>query len=108
MNETRTLRDRDAAMAARQDRREGRSNAGEIAMLVQTATIDAYPTAAQAFYAANPGSIDAVEYEGGDATPQADTSVVYYFWNCGSQVPPSGTWIVMHGVAGRFVAQYDG
>ncbi len=81
---------------------------GSTALLVTTTTVSTYPSTAGSFYASNPTEIDGGEVEGGAATYTADTTQVVYALNVGTQVPPVGTRVVVHAVAGRWVFRFDG
>lgn len=73
-----------------------------------TATVSAYPTTAQAFYAIHPAEVDGTPVEGGSATYSDDSTTVIYAFNVGSLVPPSGTRVICHHSGGRWTFQYDG
>ena len=81
---------------------------GSTALLVTTTTLTSYPSAAASFYASNPTEIDGSEVEGGAASYTADATQVIYALNVGTQIPPVGTRVVAHEVAGRWVFRYDG
>ena len=107
MDETRILRDRQASMEAAIDSAPSRRTACADARLVQTTQVNTYPTVAGAYYACNPVQINGPPIEGGAATYVPDTKTVIVCWNNGSQIPPQGTVLVAHYVAGRAVFSYS-
>jgi hypothetical protein len=111
MSETRILRDRFLNMADALDRANdlgGMQGAG--AMLVVTGTQNSYPTAPASFFACRScwigGSPISEGASGG--IQQSDTVTWIYAFNLGGAVPPSGTYLVVHMVGGRWVFRYDG
>lgn len=78
-------------------------------MLVQTFTKTTYPTTAATEYACHPISqITGDEAEGASVGFTADSSTTIYALNLGSTVPPSGTKVIAHAVAGRWCFRWDG
>ena len=108
MNDLRVIRDRPKALQMTIDRTQGLATVGAAAVLAQTTTVSTYPTTASAFYACVPADIDGNESEGASATYVQEGSTVFYAWNAGTQIPPTGTTIVCHAVGGRWVFRYDG
>jgi hypothetical protein len=108
MNDTRILRQRQAATRYAASRLAPFAEEGAAAVLVQTTTVSAYPTAANAFYACVPVSVDGKETEGATATFTADPTRRLYALNVGSQVPPPGTKIIAHACGGRWSFRFDG
>lgn len=104
----RTLRDRQEAANGDLDNSGDGQPDCAAAEFVLTTTVTTYPTTAAAFYACNPCQLNGLEAEGGTATPVPDTTTVFYALNQGTQIPPNGTSLVMHGVGGRWVFRYDG
>ena len=81
---------------------------GSAGAVCVTTTITTYPTSAGAYYAVNPGQITSTEVEGGAGAPTPDSSTAFFALNLGTQIPPNGTPVVVHGIGGRFVFRYDG
>ena len=108
MSSARVIRDRQAEAGAALDRSGGGRPDCATAMLVQTVQVTAYPVVAAAYYACNPCQLNGGEIEAGTATPVADTTTTFCFLNVGTQIPPLGTFLLVHGVGGRMVARYDG
>jgi hypothetical protein len=81
---------------------------GSLAQLITTVEVTKYPTKAAAFFAGNVTYVNGAEAEGGAASYSADTSQVICAYNVGTKVPPVGTVLVAHAVAGRWVFRYDG
>jgi hypothetical protein len=107
MNDLPVIRDRQQAAPEILDRATGRAPEGTAAVLAQTTTVSTYPTTASAFFACLPTDIDGSEAEGASATYVQESSMVFYAWNAGTQIPPAGTAIVCHAVGGRWVFRYD-
>ncbi len=108
MNDLRILRDRQENGRRMLDSGEGGVEArGSSAMLAQTTTARAYPTTAGVFYAVVPCDIDGPETEGAAVSFVPRAGSVAYALNLGTQVPPSGTTVVCHGVGGRWCFRYD-
>jgi hypothetical protein len=105
--EARILRDRLAAALETLDRSSEVASGGSAAVLAQTTTVTLYPTTANAFYAVVAVGVDAIETEGAGATYATESPSVFFAWNAGSQVPPSGTTVICHAVGGRWVFRYD-
>lgn len=108
MNDTRILRERQAATRAAALRLAPFAEEGAVAVLAQTTTVSSYPTTAGVFYACMPISVDGAETEGAAASFHADQTRTFYALNLGSQVPPRGTLIIAHGCGGRWIFRYDG
>src|SRR5581483_7946521 len=108
MSDFRVLRDRPMAVEKTTDRIHGHAPDAAAAILAQTTTVSTYPAIASAFYACIPTDIDGNESEGASATYVQEGAAVFYAWNAGTQIPPSGTAIVCHAVGGRWVFRYDG
>lgn len=108
MQELRVLRDRSLAAQRDIDSLNDAAPGGSRSLLCKTTTVTTYPTSAGAFYAVKSQSVDGTEAEGASATYSDDTGQVFYAWNAGTQIPPSGTAIVCHAVGGRFVFRFDG
>jgi hypothetical protein len=106
--DNRVERERQNALSRVIDRLASFAADGSTALLVTTTTVTTYPSTASSFYASNPTEIDGSEVEGGAASYTVDTTQVVYVINVGTQVPPVGTRVVAHAVAGRWVFRYDG
>ncbi len=108
MGETRTLRERQAAVRAALDSAEGdRAPYGSAALVAKTTEESTYPTDAAAFYAMLSQDLDGTEEEGATATFVSSGGPIFHAWNAGGTVPPSGTAVLCHAVGGRFVFRYD-
>lgn len=81
---------------------------GSAGMLVQTFTQTTYPTSAGKFYAVHPVLADGTESEGASPTFTVDTSTTLYALNAGTQIPASGTTLIVAAVGGRLCFRYDG
>lgn len=108
MNDIRLQRDRQARMNFAADNASPDSRDCSMSLLVQTTTVDTYPTAPNAFYAANPVQVGGDETEGGSASYYVDTSSTVYVYNEGSTIPSSGTRLIAHMAGGRYIVRYDG
>lgn len=106
-DDIRILRDRDQAAQRDIDRLSDSAPGGSRSLLCKTTTVSSYPTAAQAFYAVFNVEADGDESEGSSATLTAGTDA-FYAWNCGSAIPPSGTCVIVHSVAGKMVFEFNG
>jgi hypothetical protein len=106
--DTRIERERQKALSDVLNRVAPFAADGATALLVTTTTVTTYPTTPGSFYASNPTEIDGSEIEGGAASYTADATQVVYALNVGTQIPPAGTRVVAHAVAGRWVFRYDG
>ena len=96
MNDLRILRDRQwAGLEALDTDLGGIEARGSSAMLAQTTTVKTYPTTASAFYAVVPCDIVGGESESNAATYVPRTGSVAYALNLGTQVPASGTMVVL-------------
>ncbi|HMB07762.1 MAG TPA: hypothetical protein VKP69_29015, partial [Isosphaeraceae bacterium] len=78
MNDTRILREREAAFRAAAFRLAPFAEEGAVAVLAQTTTVSTYPTAAGVFYACMPLSVDGKETEGAAASFSADPTRTFY------------------------------
>jgi hypothetical protein len=108
MNDTRILREREAASRAAAFRASPFAEEGAVAVLAQTTAVASYPIAAGVFYACMPLYVDGKETEGSPASFTADPTCTFYALNLGSQVPPPGTKIIAHACGGRWTFRYDG
>lgn len=108
MSELRVMRQRHMDAADALDRSADLPPYGSDAQCAKTTTIETYPTSATAFYACNPVQITGTQTEGAAATLTVDASTVIYAENVGSQIPPSGTYLVIHSVNSRWCFRYDG
>ena len=80
---------------------------GSAAFLAQTASMGNYPNTAISVYAINLVSVDVAETEGASPSFTAGTDT-YYAVNLGTNVPNTGTTVVVHAVGGRLAFRYDG
>jgi hypothetical protein len=108
MNDTRILRQREAATRSAAFRLAPFAEEGAVAVLAQTTSVSAYPTAANVVYACSPVSVDGQETEGAAVSFSVDQSRTFYALNLGSQVPPPGTKLIAHACGGRWTFRYDG
>ena len=108
MNDTRILRERQAATRAAALRLAPFAEEGAVAVLAETTMVSKYPTAAGVFYACLPVTVDGAETEGAAADFHADLTRTFYALNLGSQVPPRGTLNIAHACGGRWTFRYDG
>jgi hypothetical protein len=108
VGDTRVERERQKSLSGVLDRVVPFAADGSTAVLVTTTTVTTYPSTATTFYGTNPTEIDGSEIEGGAASYTADATQVLYALNVGTQVPPVGTRVVAHAVAGHWVFRYDG
>jgi hypothetical protein len=108
MNDLRVMRERQLVASAVLDSVVDRDTFASAALVAQTTTVATYPTTAAVFYACNPVQITGSEAEGATPNLQTDTSTVLYALNLGGQIPPIGTFLVMHAAGGRWSFRYDG
>lgn len=79
-----------------------------VSLLGVTATLGSYPTVAGEVYVVTPLEIDADDAEGASASYTPDTSNNVYAINTGTAIPPIGTRVIVHAVAGRWVFTFNG
>jgi hypothetical protein len=107
MSDLRVMRERQLAASSALDRSGDVAPYGSAALCVVTKTVTTYPTSAAEFFACTPQQIVGSVAEGASPTFIPNSSTVYAL-NVGTQIPPSGTNIVIHSVGGRWVFRYDG
>ena len=73
---------------------------GSAAFLAVTASMGKYPNTAMTTYAIHLVTVDVAETEGATPTFTTGTETLYAL-NLGSNVPNTGTYLVVHGVGGR-------
>ena len=83
----------------------GGPSEGSGAAVLHTFTETTYPTSAGSFYACKIVSLDGTEAEGD--TPTFTDEDTVYAYNVGSTIPASGSYVVGHAVAGRWVFRWD-
>ena len=107
LDEAKRLRDREAALRDDLSRRDRPPSLGSPSLVVQTRTLNTYPTAAQRFYACVAQTVLGAEVEGGPGnfTPGPAS---FYALNLGSSIPPVGTYVLATFVESRWVFRYDG
>jgi hypothetical protein len=108
MNDTRILREQLAAGRMAADRLAPFAEDGADAVLAQMKAVTTYPTVPGAFYACSPVILDGPETEGAAAGFTADGTRTIFALNVGTQVPPAGTFIIVHSCGGRWTFRYDG
>jgi len=84
---------------------------GSSAFLAVTISQGNYPntnTNTQVVLALNPVTVDCDETEAATPTFAADTDTVIYAMRLGTNVPNTGTYVIVHGVGGRLAFQYYG
>jgi hypothetical protein len=108
MFDARILRDRQGSALASADRAAPFAEDGSVAILVQTKTLNAYPTTPNAFYACSPVRLDGPEAEGGAVAFVVDFSRTYFAYNLGLRVPPVGTKVLAQSCSGRWTFRFDG
>ncbi len=108
MSDLRVMRERQIAASSALDRSGDLAPYASAALIVVTTTVTTYPTSAAEFYACNPRQITGSVAEGASPVYTTDTSTVVYALNVGTQIPPSGTELVVHSVGGRWCFRYDG
>jgi hypothetical protein len=108
MNDLRVMRERQLGTSTDLDALLGEDPYAAPALVVITTTVSVYPVTATVFYACNPVQLSGTETEGSVPTFTADTNTVLYALNLGTQVPPNGTYLIIHGGSGRWVFRYDG
>jgi hypothetical protein len=101
------LRQRLEAIEDQLDSRDNEAE-GSVCRVVQTTTVETYPTVPLSYFAVNPVSIDGEAKEGQPATFTVDSTRIFAVLNLGSQVPPSGTKLIAVSSGGRWTMQYDG
>ena len=107
MDDSRILRDRQAAARAAIDRAAAVPGVAAARRLVQVYDGGAMPTAADRVYLTHPVELDGAETEGGAASPYVDTLTtipVVVLWHA----PAVGDQLVATAVGGRWVAEKTG
>jgi len=107
MSDLRVMRERQAIASSALDRSGDLDTYASSAAIVQTTTVMTYPTNAAGYYACAPQQLTGSIVEGGAATYSAYGSTLYAL-NVGSQIPPVGTYLVVHSVGGRWAFRFDG
>jgi hypothetical protein len=108
MSDTRLNRQRHEELATIVANHPNRFGGATTSALAVTTTQATYPTTASTFYAMNAQSINGSQVEGNTALLVTDTTSVFFAWNAGTQIPPSGTTVVVHSVGGNWMFRYDG
>jgi hypothetical protein len=108
MNDLRVMRERQLDMSAALDATGDLDTYAQPALVIQTTTVSTYPAAAAEYYACNPVQLSGPETEGATPTFTVDTSTTLFALNLGTQIPPNGTYLVIHGGSGRWSFRYDG
>lgn len=107
LDEAKRLRARDDVLLDELRRRDQASPVGSPSLIGQTKTVQAYPAAAQSFYACVPQTVLGKEKEGGTGILTPGTAT-FFALNLGTAVPPVGTSILATFVESRWVFRYDG
>jgi len=105
MREERTLRSRQAESDVELDRLDESPPIPPRPILCQTKTVGTYPTTAKSFYAVNVIDPDGTEAEGSSGSFSATTGTRFAL-NGGTQIPPSGTYILCEELNGRLTFVY--
>ena len=108
-NDTRILRERVISATDALDIAQGAAETyANPAAIVVTTTVDTYPTTANVMYAVIEQIVTGSEDEGATPTVGAASGAnPFYALNVGTQIPDSGTKLVVHQVGGRWVFRYD-
>jgi hypothetical protein len=72
------------------------------AVVVVTYAKSSYPTVAGSYYACHPVAVSGTESEGSTLVATTDTTQTLYVLNLGTAIPPAGTKVIAHGIAGRW------
>ena len=106
-DEAKRLRGRDEVFADGLSRRDRTPSFGSPSLVVQTRTLQTYPTSPQQFYACVGQTVLGVEVEGGPGsfTPGPAS---FFALNLGTSIPPVGTYVLATFVESRWVFRYDG
>jgi hypothetical protein len=106
--DARILRDRQESAIAADARAARFAEDGSVALLVQTRTVEIYPTTPNAFFACSPVRIDGPETEGAEATFAADATRTIFVYNLGTRVPPVGAVLIAQSCGGRWTFRFEG
>jgi len=107
LDEAKRLRGRDEALLDDLSRRDRTPSFGSPSLVVQTRTLNTYPTSAQRFYACVAQTVLGVEIEGGPGS-FAPGPAGFFALNLGTSVPPEGTYVLATFIESRWVFRHDG
>src|SRR5690349_7193338 len=106
-DELRIARQRQSDVEVRADQvNQDAPEEGSVA-LARTKAVGTYPTAANRYFAMSPVTVGGVEGEGNPGTFTVESGT-FFALNIGSAVPPVGTDVIVEGINGRWVFEFNG